>query len=415
MNATFDSGENCAEPLHKGLAAALRKTTETLASELAHPSNVAPDWSDFEWLVARAVAAMHGVSPLLSRVLRWQGPAGWAEFLADQRHHTESRYQRIRELLLLLDQRARHGGIAILSLKGAALHTIGIYVAGERPMADVDLLVREEDAQRTVQMLQALGFDETHTMWKHIVFEPSARRVPVAFGENCSNDIKIELHTRIIEILPRRIADVSDLVFPERPHPGLNDYKSNASLMIHLLLHAAGAMVARAVRLLNLHDVAQLAAHMTDRDWDEVLLCRNSRREPFWWAYPPLALTARYYGSIPDRILAALAADCPWTLRQICRRRTLSDVSFSYLWVSAFPGIEWTLSVREMLVYAAQRVAPGAEVRALRTVIARTQPFAAGSSWNHMSQSRRILRWMTSRQARAETLHPVRMALAQRP
>jgi hypothetical protein len=412
MNAPDREEKAVGLPL-RALPAALRKTTERLAGELACPSRIAPDWSDFEWLIARAVAAMHGVSPLLSRVLRWDGPAGWVKFLGEQRAHTASRHQRIRELLLALDQRARDDGIAVLSLKGAALHALGIYAAGERPMADVDLLVHADDSQRAVRMLRALDFDLTHTMWKHMVFEPSARRAQVAFGEHCGNDIKIELHTHISEMLPRRIADVSELIFPERPHPGLNDYNSNASLMIHLLLHAAGAMVARAVRLLNLHDISLLAARMNDRDWDNLL--SQARRQPngFWWAYPPLALTARYYASIPDRVLATLAADCPWALRQLCPRRSLSDVSFSYLWVSAFPGIEWTHSVSELLAYAAQRLVPGAEVRALRAVIAKTQPFAAGNSWNHMSQGSRILRWMTTRQARAETLHPIRMALAQ--
>jgi hypothetical protein len=54
----------------------LRKITETLAAELACSSQRAPDWSDFEWKIARAVSAMHGVSPLLSKTLRWQGPVG---------------------------------------------------------------------------------------------------------------------------------------------------------------------------------------------------------------------------------------------------------------------------------------------------------------------------------------------------
>ena len=84
----------------------LRKITEVLAKELACPTQVAPNWSELEWLVARAVAAMHGVSPLLSRALRWQGPAGWTGFLEEQRAHTAKRHVRIADLLLRLDQRA---------------------------------------------------------------------------------------------------------------------------------------------------------------------------------------------------------------------------------------------------------------------------------------------------------------------
>src|SRR2546429_7288972 len=105
--------------------AALRKTTETLATELARPTTSAPDWSDFEWCVARAVAAMHGVSPLLSSTVRWQGPPGWAQFLEEQRVHTASRHRRIVELLRLLDRRARAEGLATMALKGAALQAMG--------------------------------------------------------------------------------------------------------------------------------------------------------------------------------------------------------------------------------------------------------------------------------------------------
>ena len=91
----------------RALQAALRKITETLASELACPTQGSPDWSDFEWLLARAVAAMHGVSPLLSRALHWRGPAGWVDFLEEQRAHTSNRHGRIDELLLQIDRLTR--------------------------------------------------------------------------------------------------------------------------------------------------------------------------------------------------------------------------------------------------------------------------------------------------------------------
>ena len=43
----------------------LRTTTELLAQELAAPTSEPPRWSEFEWRIACAVAAMQGVSPLL--------------------------------------------------------------------------------------------------------------------------------------------------------------------------------------------------------------------------------------------------------------------------------------------------------------------------------------------------------------
>ena len=122
--------------------AALRSTTEKLAHELARPTDTAPTWSDFEWRAARAAAAIHGISPLLAARLRWRGPQGWDAFLVEQRGHTEIRHQRIDALAKLFDERARKVGLPIIALKGAALHAMGVYVPGERPMADLDFLVR---------------------------------------------------------------------------------------------------------------------------------------------------------------------------------------------------------------------------------------------------------------------------------
>src|SRR5258706_10601235 len=220
----------------------LRKVTETLAGELACPTQRAPDWSDFEWNIARAVAAMHGVSPLLSTTLRWQGPAGWTTFLEEQRIHTATRHIRIAELLRHIDERGRATGIAVVALKGAALHAIGLYAVGERPMADIDLLVKPADAGGMALLLESLGFYETCASWKERVFTPIVERAVGTLGENSNNNIKIELHEKICERLPWRITDVTDCVFPTQAHPGVNAYPSPASLMIHLMLHAAGAM-----------------------------------------------------------------------------------------------------------------------------------------------------------------------------
>jgi hypothetical protein len=395
------------------LHATLRKVTERLAAELDSPTRTGPDWSEFDWIIARAVSAMHGISPLLSRTLLWQGPAGWMNFLEEQRLHTASRHARIEELLRRLDRRSREAGIAAVALKGAALHAIGLYAAGERPMADVDLLVRPQDSARMAQLLESLGYCESYQSWKERAFSPIDGRPAGELGEHSHNDIKIELHDRICEMLPRRITDVSEIIFPSGSHFGLNAYPSKAALMIHLLLHAAGAMASKAIRLLQLHDLAQLCSRMTAADWDE-LLEYGSRGRRLWWALPPLQLTSRYYSSkVPARILVALKADCPWLLDHVSGRRTLSDVSYSHLWIEAFPGIEWSQSIPEMLRFALARFRPSTQHIAMRVTITKTQAWASGNQWASLSQGRRMLRWIVSGQARPVTMHAVRAALAQ--
>jgi putative nucleotidyltransferase-like protein len=408
-------GENIprpsAIPRPSTLQAALRKTTEVLAKELGSPTQCVPDWSDFEWAVARAVAAIHGVSPLLSRGLRWRGPAGWVKFLEQQRSHTTLRHGRIEALLRLIDHEARKAGIAAVALKGVALHALDIYRAGDRPMADVDLLVRPQDARGAVRVLERLGYSESSASWKERVFTPIDHQDANALGEHAGNDIKIELHERICERLPWRITDISEFIHPAEPRPGCNGYPSKASLMSHLVLHAAGGMAFQSLRLLHLHDLSRLSMVMTSDDWRQLL---QSRRRPgeLWWRFPPLELTSRYFpATIPAEVLAAAAADCPYWLQLASRRRSLCDVSLSHLWVDAFPGIEWSRSVGELIEYAASRLRPSAGHLAGRERLARNEAWARQDQWSGLSQGRRILRWVTSRPTRPATMHAIRAAL----
>ena len=132
------------------------------------------------------------------------------------------------------------------------------------------------------------------------------------------------------------------------------------------------------------------------------------------WAFPPLQLVARDYDSrVPARVLAALREDCPFLLRSLATRKSLIEVSYSYLWIKAFPGIEWSQTSPELLAFAASRVRPEAKHVAHREHVAQTEVWAKQSQWSSMSQGRRILRWVTSRQTRPVTMHVVRAALAQ--
>lgn len=404
---------SAAVPSPAELHSTLCKVTEALARELASPSETAPDWSDYEWTIAHAVAALHGISPLLSRSLRWRGPSKWTTFLAEQRNHTRTRHGRIHGLLLSIDQKARETGVAATALKGAALHRLGLYEAGDRPMADVDLLVRPADVERTAAMLASLGFEQSGQTWKERIFTPVDDFVSAEFGEHAANSLKIELHERICEKLPLYTTDISESIFPPRPSAGLNGYPSNASLMNHLLLHAAGSMAFQGLRIMQLHDIALLAGRLSDADWNQITGLSPPRAR-MWWAYPPLEMTSRYYESaIPKHVIAASKDDCRFVLRALGAKKSLVDVSYSYLWVKAFPGIEWSRSIGELLGFAASRVRPNALHLAHRKHTAANQMWAKQDEWSSMSQGRRVLRWLTSRQTRPATMHAITAAFAQ--
>jgi len=355
---------------------------------------------------------MHGISPLLSNSLRWQGPSTWTTFLAEQKTHTQARHLRIHELLLSIDQKAHQAGVSVTALKGAALHELGLYEAGDRPMADVDLLVRPVDVERSAALLMCLGFRQSEQSWKERVFTPVDDSAAADLGEHTANSLKIELHHRICEKLPLHLTDVSESIFPARPTAGLNRYPSNASLMRHLLLHAAGSMAFQSLRILQLHDIALLAGRMNDADWKEVMEPGRARAQP-WWAYPPLELTSRYYeAGIPASVLAASKDECRFVLRASAANKSLVEVSYSYLWVKAFPGIEWSQSIAESLRFAATRVRPDAVHMDKRRELAASQTWAKRAEWSSMSQGRRMLRWLISRQTRPATMHAITAAFA---
>jgi Uncharacterised nucleotidyltransferase len=396
---------------------ALRRATELFAAELLRPSARAPDWDHFEWDMARAAAVLHGVTPLLAGVLRWRGPDDWEKFIGRQRRHTAVRQQRIAALLTAIDQQARRAHISVVPLKGAALHRLGLYRGGERPMADLDLLVAESDTGRMQQLLHGLGYLDTSVSWKHRVFEPRERAVAVvrkaaaSFGEYADRPIKIELHTAIAERLPLDTVDVSAIVFPSQPHPGLNCYPSTLALFTHLLLHAAGSMVIRTLRLLQLHDLALLGARLSDGDWQRLLACRVER-QALWWALPPLELLARYYPHVvPASVLAALRPRCPRTLRAAARRQTLSEVSFCTLRLAAFPGLAWSGSMSGKLSYVLSRIIPGRELRETPLAVKSVDTAPPQDSWSQLSHGRRIMKWVLQHPPRPGVMHAVRCAL----
>lgn len=398
-------------PLGK-LAAALRKVTETLVREVAVPTETAPDWSDFEWRIAQAAAVMQGISALLDRSLRWRCPLGWQEFLKSQRMHIAGRQLKIQTLLADIDSHARQRGVALVALKGAALHANGIYQPGERPMADIDLLAQATDAEAVAQLLERCGYENTFSSWRDRLFEPRIRVPAAAFGEHLDNPIKIELHSRIRERLPVEDTEITAFIFPQAAAPGVHGYRSRAALMMHLLLHAAGNMRARALRMIQLHDIAKLAEGFSADDWEELLAARLQGRA-LWWAVPPLILTTHYYeGAVPRPVVARLEKECSWLLGRIARRQLISDVSWSNIRIQALPGIEWSQSAREALVYIYRRVLPDREAR---SELQRFSTYHAGGSqvpWYGISQAARILRWIFSRPPRVQTLLSVRAALA---
>lgn len=399
------------------MRAALRATTDRLAAELATPGTAAPDWRPFEWRTAMAVSAMHGISGLLAGRLSWCGPPEWQAFLAEQQAHGLERERRTRALLSRLDAAARSAGLPFVALKGSALLDLGVYAAGERPMSDVDLLVRQADFERAHAEILKLGFVEGISSWKHRDYQPLHAPSQCGFGEHAANPIKIELHVALPERLPVREIDIAADVFPPAARPGLNAYPGQAALMRHLLLHAAGNLCEYAVRLIHLHDIAVLAPRLSELDWEEALAPATDGL-PAWWAAPPFALAQRLFpvlmASTPRAMQLCVSA-CPRPLRIAMNRYDLHGASASRFSIPMLPGLEWTHSSAEAWACASKRLRPQKDAEAVTRRQVQGLPALAGSAWTHRPRWRKALSFLHGAPPRVQTLYSLHRALAYRP
>jgi hypothetical protein len=392
------------------LAAALRSTTERLALELASAAETAPAWTGVEWNVARAVAAMQGITVLLANRLRWEGPSSWQDFLATQRRQALQRDARIESLLAQLDVALHAARVGCVALKGSALRRRSLYRPGERPMGDVDLLARHADADRVTGALHSIGYECSFDMRRHRVFAPRSAAAAIEAGEHPDNPLKIEVHFRIAEPLPVYPVDISAGILREDCGFGLRDYASARELFRHLLLHAAGNMRAHALRQIQLHDISLLAGRLTPEDWESL---RNTPQAGggAWWMWPVLELTRRYYPAAMPRVIDDFRELSPRWLRRTAERMTLSELSWSNLGIAAFPGIQWARSAGEALRFVRQRVIPARVALDELQVLQVAQPAMMQVPWYGLSHARRIARWVFSSAPRVQTLVSVRAAM----
>jgi hypothetical protein len=398
------------------MQAALKGTTQRLAAELAAPRSEAPDWSEFEWRAAMAVSVMHGVSALLAGRLRWPGPPAWADFLAEQAEQGRRREQRVRDLLARLDAAAREAGLSLLAMKGSALLQLGLYAPGERPMSDVDLLARPADGPAVDRLIRTNGYGAPLVKRRHSAYEPVDQRTDCAFGEHETNPIKIELHEAVREPLPLREVDITASLSLHAPQPGLNPYPSIASLMRHLLLHAAGNICNRSVRLIQVHDIARLAPRLDAGDWEQALAPASDGRAA-WWAVPPLRLAqALFPGCLPETAspaLARAAAACPRWLRHA--EVDLAAMSLSHLAIPMLPGIHWSRHPADALAFAWQRLNPGRQELAATAEVLKRQHSLSGSAWSRRPRWLKALSFVLGQPPRVQTLYSLHRALAYRP
>ncbi|MBN1922047.1 MAG: nucleotidyltransferase family protein [Anaerolineae bacterium] len=316
-----------------------------------------------EWELWAGSAVRAGVGALLGTTLRqhaqvppaimdlWNG-----HYVRNLRHTTGT----LRELARALEALHREG-IATLLLKGAALGVAVYRNVGLRPMGDIDLLVRREDAARALALMEGLGYAAT-----------GAETRPGATLEY-ENEVALR-HTRKPQLAPVELhwglldsphyQSTLDMDWFWRTAQPL-EVEGASTLMLgpeaqvlhlcaHLMLHHAGA----SSHLQWYHDIAEvLVAYGDALDWEALLAvaATNDLVLPLqrvlpvvwdcWQIEPPAGLRAKLAALQPSAKEAQLYAQLTAPARPVAQRFFTDLASmqgwrqrWAYAWENIFPA-----------------------------------------------------------------------------
>ena len=216
-------------------------------------------------------------------------------------------------------------GIEALLLKGAGLAYSAYPAFADRPMGDLDLLIRPEHAQRAWDSLQAAGWTwpaarwergryETHQHWPPLLREPG--------------EFRLEIHTDLLPLVqPFRLG--ADLVWQRAqqarraqraftvPHP--------LHQLWHVCVHFAWSHEMQWGTWRTMRDVAVLANHALFPWGEFVQLARDTRAGSC--CYWTLQLARRFAGAaVPREVVAALRPPRPLFMLEALERHYVSNL-----------------------------------------------------------------------------------------
>lgn len=230
---------------------------------------------DDEPLVRRLITA-HGLAPTLHREpaladVRAAMPSELAGWLADQDRLNEARIRRLLEELGEVLHALHRAAIETMPLKGAVLATRPGADPYRRPMADLDLLVRDDDRDRARAVLMELGYRRRPDRSRrptHDTFERPGNERVVSHEEHPDNPRRIELHVEVKRHLWGWVDDddLTALLWRDATRGEVAGapatLPTDAALATHLAIHATSDLLMGRGRLLQWLDLAGLVPHV---------------------------------------------------------------------------------------------------------------------------------------------------------
>jgi len=212
------------------------------------------------------------------------------------------RFARLREVLGAFSS----AQIPVIALKGAALAEHVYPQMGLRPMADVDLLVHEEDLTNAEQLLVSLGFHANEGNHPREWFRTHHHHlVPYVSSDG---SLIIELHHRLIA-LEAPIAIPNNDLWERARFANISGVEcrilSPEDLLMHLSLHMAVDAYFGKVRVL--YDLRETIRHyQKEIDWDTFINIAKAYRisKYLYYAFWLAKVTVR--AEVPTQVLSTL-------------------------------------------------------------------------------------------------------------
>lgn len=269
--------------------------------------------SGIKWPRLVALSLQEGAQPVLGRRLREIGSDLMPDEIAADLRQIErvgefrQRYleRRVREAVEALSE----AGIDVILLKGAALAYTVYGGFSERPMSDVDLLVRPADAQRARDLLLTSAWAPRFENDVDDLYEGMHHLPPMIDTRTPALQIGLDLHTELFAVhrSPYRF-DAADLWLEARSVPGLPTRALVSSLENHLLhaaLHHAWSHRLTGAAWRTFRDITAIA-QQRGFSWDRFLekVKQAGAADPTYWS---LRLARALVGApVPDRVVEAL-------------------------------------------------------------------------------------------------------------
>ncbi len=339
-----------------------------------------------EWNAVAAVAWQNNCAPLLYAALLQndsadQPPSAIVETLQSAYHQTKiANWVAFREIseLLVLFERAQ---IPAVLLKGAALAKTVYPAMALRPMGDVDILIRRDDARRVSAILIERGFattlEPTENFYSRFSYDQ-------AFERRGIFPLMIETHWHLFS-LPYYRERIPIEWFWQRTMPiRVNDQPTRAftpeAQIMHLAAHAV--LHHQGHNLLASFDLALVLARYREQiNWDDViesarafglshiLQSNLARVRDAWGVSVPDEVFVRLTRSsnVRERILFAINTSSRVEARDVWDGMNLPDDKsrLLYAWHTLFPSREYMrqrygiTDARAIPLHYAQRLARG--------------------------------------------------------